>query len=86
MIERFRYLNLGLAAVLVFVGLKMTFADVYALPVCVSLVVIVLTLALAVGASMLRPIAPVAAAPSPAGARTGDERRTRAPAMSEGGT
>jgi tellurite resistance protein TerC len=54
MIGRFRYLNLGLAAVLVFVGLKMTLADVYSIPVYASLAVIVGTLALAVGASLLR--------------------------------
>ena len=55
MIDRFRYLNLGLAAVLVFVGLKMTLADVYAVPVYVSLAVIVVALAASVGASLLRP-------------------------------
>ena len=55
MIDRFRYLNLGLAAVLVFVGLKMTLADVYAVPVYVSLAVIVVALAVSVGASLLRP-------------------------------
>jgi tellurite resistance protein TerC len=55
MIGRFRYLTLGLAAVLVFVGLKMTLADVYSIPVYVSLAVIVGTLAVTVGASLLRP-------------------------------
>ena len=54
MIGRFRYLNVGLAAVLVFVGLKMTLADLYHVPVYVSLAVIVV-LAAAVGASLLRP-------------------------------
>jgi tellurite resistance protein TerC len=54
MMGRFEYLSLGLAAVLVFVGAKMTLADVYHIPVYVSLAVIVLTLALAVGASLLR--------------------------------
>jgi tellurite resistance protein TerC len=54
MMGRFEYLNVGLAAVLVFVGAKMTLADVYHIPVYVSLAVIVLTLALAVGASLLR--------------------------------
>jgi tellurite resistance protein TerC len=53
MIDRFRYLNVGLAAVLVFVGVKMTLSDIYKVPVYASLVVIVLTLALAVGASVL---------------------------------
>ena len=58
MMGRFRYLNVGLAAVLVFVGLKMTLADVYKVPAFVSLAVIVVLLAVAVGASLLRP-APV---------------------------
>ena len=58
MIERFRYLNLGLAAVLVFVGLKMTLADVYEIPVFVSLLFIVLALAAAVAVSLARPLAP----------------------------
>jgi tellurite resistance protein TerC len=55
MIGRFRYLNLGLGVVLVFVGAKMALADVYELPVYLSLAVIVGTLAAAVGASLLRP-------------------------------
>jgi tellurite resistance protein TerC len=55
MIERFRYLNLGLAAVLVFVGLKMTLADVYEIPVVLSLVFIVAALAAAVATSLARP-------------------------------
>jgi tellurite resistance protein TerC len=58
MIGRFRYLNVGLAAVLVFVGLKMTLADVVHVPVYASLGVIVLTLALAVAASLLVPATP----------------------------
>jgi len=64
MVERFRYLNLGLAAVLVFVGVKMTLADVYALPVYVSLAVIVLVLAIAIAASLAR------TEPQPAEGRT----------------
>jgi tellurite resistance protein TerC len=87
MIERFRYLNVGLAAVLVFVGLKMTLADVYTLPVYISLTIIVLTLALAVAASMARPVAPEATDLAPA--RTAsheDQQERRSPALSEGGT
>jgi tellurite resistance protein TerC len=56
MIGRFRYLNVGLAVVLVFVGVKMTISDVYKIPVALSLAVIVLTLATAVVASLLRPV------------------------------
>jgi tellurite resistance protein TerC len=55
MIGRFRYLNVGLAVVLVFVGAKMTLADVLHVPIYLSLAVIVGTLAVAVGASLLRP-------------------------------
>ena len=57
MIERFRYLGVGLAVILVFVGAKMVLADVYEIPVYVALAVIVLALAAAVGASLLRPLA-----------------------------
>jgi len=60
MMGRFRYLNLGLATVLVFVGLKMIAADWYHVPELVSLAVIVGVLALAVGASLLNPEPPVA--------------------------
>ncbi|HEU4449334.1 MAG TPA: TerC family protein [Gaiellaceae bacterium] len=54
MIDRFRYLNVGLAAVLVFVGAKMTLADVYEIPVHLSLAFIVAALGAAVGFSLLR--------------------------------
>jgi predicted tellurium resistance membrane protein TerC len=60
MMGKFRYLNLGLATVLVFVGLKMIAADWYHVPELVSLAVIVGVLALAVGASLLNPEPPVA--------------------------
>jgi tellurite resistance protein TerC len=64
MIGRFRYLNVGLAAVLVFVGAKMTLADVVKIPVYLSLAVIVAALGVAVAASVLRPSAPPEAAES----------------------
>ena len=67
MIERFRYLNLGLAAVLVFVGLKMTLADVYEIPAHVSLAVIIITLAAAVAFSVARPFPPARPPPHPPG-------------------
>jgi tellurite resistance protein TerC len=54
MLGQFRYLNVGLAVVLVFVGVKMTIADLYKIPVFLSLAVIVLTLGAAVLASALR--------------------------------
>jgi TerC family integral membrane protein len=56
MIDRFRYLNLGLGVVLVFVGAKMALADVYEIPVYASLAVIVAALGAAVGASLVRPV------------------------------
>jgi len=55
MMGRFRYLNVGLAVVLVFVGARMTFADIFEIPVFVSLAFVVLTLGAAVAASLLRP-------------------------------
>ncbi len=68
MIERFRYLNVGLAVVLVSVGAKMALADVVEIPVYLSLAVIAGALAAAVGASLLRP---AAAPPDAAAARSG---------------
>ncbi|MEV7802779.1 TerC family protein [Microbispora sp. NPDC088329] len=49
--HRFGYLRYGLAAILVFVGAKMLLADVYKIPVWLSLMVICACLAIAVGAS-----------------------------------
>ena len=60
MMGKFRYLNIGLAVVLIFVGIKMMVADWYHLPEYISLAVVVLTLAAAVVASLLHP-APTAA-------------------------
>ncbi len=82
MIGRFRYLNVGLAAVLTFVGAKMVLADVYEIPTYVSLGVIVLTLGAAVGASLLHP-----AGQEPEPKPPSDERRgpRSAPARAEGG-
>jgi tellurite resistance protein TerC len=76
MLERFRYLNVGLAAVLVFVGLKMTLAAVVHVPILVSLGFIVLALGTSVAVSLLRPGAgdgrrdtPARGAPAPTEAR-----------------
>lgn len=52
MAGRFRYLDLGLAGILGFVGVKMLFVNVYHLPVAVSLVVITAILAVAIVASV----------------------------------
>lgn len=49
----FKYLKYGLAAVLIFVGIKMAIADLYKISTEISLCFIVLTLAIAVLASMI---------------------------------
>jgi tellurite resistance protein TerC len=54
MMERFVYLKPGVALILVFVGLKMTLSNWLHLPITVSLAVIVVTLAGAVGLSLRR--------------------------------
>lgn len=52
-LNRFRYLHYGLAAVLVFVGLKMLLAGIYEIPTWISLVCIANILTVAVMASWL---------------------------------
>jgi tellurite resistance protein TerC len=52
MADRFRYLNVGLAFVLVFIGVKMLLTDVWHMPTALSLGVIVASLAAAVIASL----------------------------------
>ena len=54
-IEKFRFLKIGLALVLAFVGGKMLIAGVYKLPVAVSLIVIVAILAVSILVSWLVP-------------------------------
>ena len=51
----FHYLKLGLALVLIFVGTKMTFIDIYKIPIGVSLSVVAGILLLSVVASLLWP-------------------------------
>ena len=53
LIERFRYLKLGLGAILVFAGAKMLLSDIYHIPVLVALGVIVAVLALSMLASLI---------------------------------
>jgi tellurite resistance protein TerC len=50
--QKFSYLKLGLSAVLVFVGVKMTLVDLYKIPSGVSLGVIASILALSIAASL----------------------------------
>ena len=52
MIHRFAYLKLGLAALLVFAGVKILLSDVYKMPVLVSLGVIVGILGVSIAASL----------------------------------
>ncbi len=58
MMGKFRFLNVGLALVLTFVGVKMLIAQWYKIPIAVSLGVVALILAASVTISMLRPEAP----------------------------
>lgn len=51
-VERFRHLKLGLAAVLVFVGIKMSIVELYKIPPLVSLAVVFGILASSVAASL----------------------------------
>jgi TerC family integral membrane protein len=51
-IQRFRFLKLGLSVVLVFVGVKMVFSDVVKIPIGLSLGVITVVLAVAIVASL----------------------------------
>jgi tellurite resistance protein TerC len=52
MLDRFTYLKAGLAALLVFAGVKILLTDVYKMPVWLSLGIIVAILAVSVGASL----------------------------------
>lgn len=53
MMGRFRYLNVGLAVVLILVGAKMLLADVYKPPVWAALAVVVVVLGSTIGASLV---------------------------------
>ena len=52
MLDRFTYLKAGLAALLVFAGVKILLTDIYKMPVWMSLGIIVAIIATSVGASM----------------------------------
>jgi tellurite resistance protein TerC len=54
--DRFRYLKIGLAGVLLFVGTKMLLSGVITIPVGLSLGVIALLIGVSIGVSLLRPI------------------------------
>ena len=52
--DRFQYLKLGLAFILIFIGAKMLTEDLLHIPIAVSLIVIVLTLVISVVVSLKR--------------------------------
>ena len=54
-LERFRYLHLGLAAILGFVAAKLLLADLWHPPIVLSLAVVVASLAVAAAVSAIRP-------------------------------
>jgi len=54
MLDRFVYLKIGLATVLVFVGVKMLIAEWYKVPIWLSLLVITLTIGTSVVASLIK--------------------------------
>lgn len=56
-LERFRYLHLGLAAILGYVAVKLLLADLWHPPIVLSLAVVVASLAAAAAASAIRPAA-----------------------------
>jgi len=69
---KFEYLKLGLAAVLVFVGIKMAVVDLYKVPAGVSLVVVASILAVAIAASAFRARSRAAVSSGPAAPRGGE--------------
>jgi tellurite resistance protein TerC len=67
--RQFHYLSVGLALVLVFVGLKMVLAAIYQPPILLSLGVIAALLASAIVASLLRPPPPATPKAAPEAGR-----------------
>ncbi|HEY3114388.1 MAG TPA: hypothetical protein VGJ62_11945, partial [Gemmatimonadaceae bacterium] len=62
-VERFRYLRVGLAVILVFFGARLLLSDVIEFPNHVSLAVIAASLGVAIAASIKWPRQDVAASP-----------------------
>jgi tellurite resistance protein TerC len=52
-VDKFRYLKPGLAALLIFAGLKILLADIVPIPIPLSLAIIIAILATAIGASLI---------------------------------
>lgn len=57
-VDMFRFLHIGLSAILVFVGSKMMLVDIYKIPVGWSLAIVASMLAISIIASILRPARP----------------------------
>ena len=55
-VTKFRFLKLGLSAILAFVGVKMLIVDIFHIPIAVSLVVIASILTISIVASLLLPV------------------------------
>ncbi len=72
LVDRFVHLTAGLAAILVFVGIKMLLLDVYKIPIWLSLTVIAATLTIAVVASLRATRNQHRHLPVPAGRSTDD--------------
>ncbi|MBK9107625.1 MAG: TerC family protein [Saprospiraceae bacterium] len=53
MMGLFRFLHIGLAAILIFIGLKMVLADIYKLPIEVALMVVLAILVISIMASLI---------------------------------
>ncbi len=79
MMDRFRYLEVGLGLVLTFVGIKMVIADFYKIPIGISLSVVLVLLGGSIAVSLLRPPKPppIARPPERWGARPPAEPRPR---------
>lgn len=56
MMDKFHFLQYGLSAILVFVGVKMSISGIYQIPTSASLGVLVLLLAISIIASVMRPL------------------------------
>ena len=54
-VTKFRFLKIGLSAILIFVGVKMVIVDIYHIPIALSLGVIAAILAISIIASLLLP-------------------------------
>jgi tellurite resistance protein TerC len=78
-VEKFRYLKVGLAGVLVFVGAKMTLASAVKIPPLVSLSVVAAVLAASVLASVVRAVRPDAEAADPLASAGGEAAAIRRP-------